>query len=179
MKYLMLFFLLILSLSSRADAWDNLTNIEAEAVIVYLYNNPYIFEYCDCCDDENDDIFIVELVYTYNARIVPCSWDANYYSIEYDFDVLAEITYKDDGSSHVMNIPAEPEDPTHTIYMNYTWGLNADTGKASPMFDIVTYQYSLDHPHRCKDLFNYPTPAEMNEVGKFKAYNQWYKNYVK
>ena len=46
---LFLFFLFQSSIS-RADAWDNLTMEEAKSVVAKLEKDPFIFDYCDCCD---------------------------------------------------------------------------------------------------------------------------------
>ncbi|MDX2360738.1 MAG: hypothetical protein QNK23_08020 [Crocinitomicaceae bacterium] len=178
MKHLILFIFLIPTLFSRADQWDNLTHEEAEAVIVYLHDNPYIFEYCDCCDNEDDKIFKVKLVRAFNAKIVICSWNSEMYSVEYEFETLAEMQYEDDGGALVIEIPYETFETTHTVYMNYTWGLNAESKKAQPLFDSIEYNFYGEDPTPCKRLFEYPTANDLSEVGKFKAYKQWYNNYV-
>ena len=178
MRFFILFTFVVSSFISKADQWDDLSYEEAENVIEYLRYNPYIFEYCDCCVDEEDDIFNIDLVLVSNVQIVACEWKPEKYSVTYDFEVLAMIQYDDDGRIKKVEIPYESAESTHTIYMNYTWGLNSESKLAQPLFDIITYDnYGNDHLP-CKKAFPFPTPGELEEVGKFKAYKQWYKNYV-
>ena len=180
MKYLTLLVLLFVSTLSFADAWDNLTEEEAANVVNYLNAHPYIFEFCDCCqtDDDEDDIYSMELVKVSNLRVVPCSWDKDYYSVEYDSQRLATLVYKEDGSGMEVLPPPAPgfEEDAPVIYMNYTWAFNPESQLAKPLFESIDYHYVAQYGGRsCKEAFDYPTPAELEPAGKFKGYKQWYK----
>lgn len=179
MKYFALLILLFVSTLSFADAWDNLTHEEATKVVNYLNQNPYVFDFCDCCqsDDDEDDIYTVQLIKVTNVRIVPCNWDKDFYSVEYDFQAIAEIIYKEDGSGKEIIPPyVEQQEEAPLIYMNYTWGFNSSSKLAKPLFESIDYHYVAEYGGRsCKEAFSYPTPKELNQVGKFKAYKQWWK----
>lgn len=178
MKYLNLIFSLLISLVSFADAWDNLTKEEALAVVNYLQENPYIFDYCDCCQshDDEDDTYEVQLIKVTNTRIVECSWDKSQFSVEYDYQAIASILFQEDGSGFEIMPPPEQAISTPTIYMNYTWGLNEESGQAMPLFESIDYHYVAQYGGRsCNNPFSYPSPAELEPAGTFKAYKQWYK----
>jgi hypothetical protein len=180
MKYLTLLALLFFSTLSFADAWDNLTEDEAAEMVNYLNANPYIFEYCDCCQtDAEDDRYSMELVEVSNLRVVTCSWDKDYYSVEYNRQPIATLLYKEDGSGMQVTPPPTPdseEDSPPVIYMNYTWGLNPDSNLAEPLFETIYYHYVAEYGGRsCKEAFPYPKPSDLSKVGEFKGYKQWYK----
>jgi len=148
---------------------------EAEAVLVELEKNPFIFDYCDCCDHEGEYAAQVHFVKVKNARIVECDWDKEFYTVVYDADVIAEVTYTADGPDITKMAPdTEISDSGLKIYMNYTWTLNAKTKKASNFFNSVDYDYYGEN-RSCKDEFAYPTPKQLKKVVKVKGYKKWYK----
>ena len=81
MRLLFILFTVLLSWNSYADAWDNLTKEEAENVIEYLKVNPYISDYCDCCDHEGEYATTIEFLKVIDARIVTCEWDNEFYTV--------------------------------------------------------------------------------------------------
>ncbi|GEM_PF-1455790 len=173
---------LFISSLAYADAWDNLTYEEAEAVVRYVEQNPYVFDYCDCCqsDDDEDDIYLVKLMKVTDAEIVPCSWNTEMYSVEYNADPIAELVYKEDGSGMEVRQPERvilrDFDPVPVIYMNYTWGFNSKSKMAKPLFESIDYHYVAQYGGRsCKKPFSYPTPKDLKTLGKFKDYKKWYK----
>lgn len=179
MKTLSLLFALLVSTLSYADAWDNLTMEEAEAVVAELEINPYIFNYCDCCDSEGEYATRVYLVKVLRPRIVTCSWDSEFFSVTYDYYLLAELSYTENGPDVNQLKPQEMKEYAEPIYMNYTWGLNKETKKATPFFNIIEYNFYGEDSQPCKPEFEYPTPKQLKAVKKDKAYKKWWKKNIR
>lgn len=179
MKNLLMVLCLMVSTYTFADAWDNLTKEQANAVVAELKANPYIFDYCDCCDYEGEYATSVFLLKVIAADIVTCSWDENYYSVKVTTETIAQVNYTATGldTKKLMKPGVQPENTV--IYMNYTWTINPSTKKASPFFNKVEYTtYGTDNKP-CKSEFNFPTPKAVAKVSRDKDYGKWYKKNVK
>lgn len=175
MKYLIGIFLLFSTFVAKADAWDDLTKEEAEKVVAYLKLNPYIFDYCDCCSDTDlpKDVLLVKVE---SASIVTCDWKPEAFSVKIETTILGVLTY--DNEKIVVSPPGEYEAPT-SLYMNYTWVWNTETGGASPVFDVIDYaSYGGDHKP-CKSYFDFPHPKIVKIVSKDKGYKKWFKKAMK
>ena len=99
MKTLFALAVLFNTFFSFADAWDNLTFEEAEAVVAELKKNPYIFDYCDCCDHTGEYATEVHFMKVTGTEIVTCDWDASYYSVQYTADLIAKVEYLPKGAN--------------------------------------------------------------------------------
>lgn len=179
MKYLIACFLLFSSSLSFADAWDNLTMEEAEAVVDELKKNPYIFDYCDCCDDETDYASSALFVKVISTEIVTCDWNKEFYAVEYMYELIAEVHYSKDALKASVAGYDDLDRGSLTLYMNYTRGYNPVTRMASSFFNMIPYEYYGENPRSCKPDFAYPTPKELAGVYKNKAYKKWWKKNVK
>lgn len=167
----------LLSFTSFADAWDNLTRQEAEEVVAYLEAHPFIFEYCDCCDYDGEYATMIHMVKVVSTEIIPCSWNDGQFSVKYTSEPIIQIDYTKEGPNlSELNVAVEA-DANAVIYMNYTWGINIETGLAEPIFNSVQYDY-YGEASPCKTPFSYPTPRMLKKVAKVKGYKKWYKKNV-
>lgn len=173
-KTLILFFALIVSTLAHADAWDNLTLKEAQEVVKELKANPFIFNYCDCCDYEGDYATTIEMIYVKSTEIVTCDWDETFYKVIYEGEIIASVKNGATGAEITALSTAEDAAVSDAIYMNYTWGYNADLNLATPYFSIVPYEY-YGQGEGCKANFTFPTPSEIKAVSSNKKYKKWYK----
>ncbi len=168
----LLFFIFPLYLS--ADSWDNLTYEQAEETCEFLSANPYILDYCDCCDFEGQYATKIYLMCVTSTEIIPCDWDSEYYSIKSDVKVLAEIPYTKDGPA--MDNPQRYESSNELIItMNYTWAFNENALKAAPLYTIISYDIYGEQKSNsgyCRDFTPFPKPNTL----KNKDYKNWYKN---
>lgn len=174
MKNSILVLLLLCPTLLWADPWDNLTLQQAEQVEAFLKTNPYIFDYCDCCDAEGEYATKVYLMKVTSTEIVTCDWNPEYYSVQADVVVLAEIPYTPAGPQ--MNAPriSRSEDGLK-ITMNYTWGYNAGQRKAAPLYSIVPYDvYGEQDPNSgyCRAFTTFPDPRLIKD----QEYTNWYKS---
>ena len=67
-----------------ADPWEAMTESEAKELMAFLKKNPYVFDYCDCCDEvarqyDNRKAF-GHLIKIEKMEIVPCAWDESRFS---------------------------------------------------------------------------------------------------
>jgi len=175
MKYFYILLALFFSNFSLADAWDNLTYEEAEAVVFDLERNPYIFDYCDCCSSTGEYSTTVHLLKVVSTEIITCEWDQDFYSVRAQSIVLAGVFYANDGPDvNQLLVPMEPE-MNELIYMNYTWTLHPENKMATPFFNVITYNYYGEDSQPCKKEFPYPTPAQLKTISDDKDYKNWYK----
>jgi hypothetical protein len=174
MKNIVLAFLFLCPTFLWADSWDNLTFEQAEQVTEYLANDPYIFDYCDCCDHEGQFATEIHLFKVISTEVVTCDWNTEYFSVKAQVEVLAKIPYKESGPDitdpHLIPYESIEE---FTITMNYTWGLNKETGKAAPIYTIIPYDIYGNQSNEsgyCKDFTTFPSPEVMDN----EAYKKWY-----
>ncbi len=173
---LLVFLFSIVSLFASADAWDNLTKEEAERVVEKLEAQPYIFDYCDCCSSSGEYAVKTYFVKVTKTEIVPCSWDAQYFSVKMTYQILAEVKYTKKGIN-TKKLKASANAIGEDVFkMNYHWGLNTAVNKADAFFNIVDYSLYGSDRKSCKTPFSYPTPTALGKVTNDAGYTVWYKN---
>lgn len=186
MKNLIILLTLVLTpFLSKADAWDNLTLEEANKVVAYLEENPFIYDYCDCCG--TDESSSATLLQVKSTEIVTCSWDENFYSVKVEVKPIVNVfgngenLHLDNLSAYTVPKDGGAEDPYvdgYTIYMNYTWAFNKDLKKVTPILSFVEYNYYGETPSdkgTCKAFTEFPDPIKHNKAFKNRKYKKWYK----
>lgn len=177
MRTIILLFALCISQLSHADAWDNLTIDEARSVVAELKENPYIFDYCDCCDHSGEYAASVHLLKVTGTEIITCSWSEEHYSVRITYEVIAALNYTGKGPNTKKLKKYAGDEVSDIVFMNYTWNINTDSHKATPFFNIVSYStYGDSAP--CKKEFAYPTPKAVSKVSDDKDYATWYAAHV-
>ena len=178
MKNLYLIITFFISHLSFADAWPEMSKSEAEAVVAELTKNPYIFDYCDCCDYEGDYATSVYFVKVTKMEIIPCQMDDNCYFVEIESEILAKVNYEENGPNVSQLSTEEIMVSNSQILMNYNWTLNPKTKKAAPFFKVIPYNYYDFEKTSCKEEFTYPTPAQLKAVSNNKGYKKWYSKNI-
>lgn len=177
-KLFLLFILLLTSKLTFADAWDNLTMDQAKAVVAHLEENPYIFDYCDCCDIKGEFASKAYFLKVMDAEIVPCSWDNTFYSVKINAEMIGELKRTKSGLK-LNKLYKTSAEAINIIYMNYTWAYNSETKMASPLFDIVQYDTYGSENKPCKATFAYPQENVVMKVFKDEIYLNWYSKNMK
>ncbi|WP_405295915.1 hypothetical protein [Algibacter sp. Ld11] len=172
MKNTLIIFSLIIPRLLCADAWDNLTLQQAEQVCKFLNTDPYILDYCDCCNYEGEYATKIYLMKVKSTQIITCEWNSEYYSVRADVDILAEIPYTKEGPdiNYAHRYKSKEE---LVITMNYTWAYNEQKKKAAPIYTIIPYDiYGETNPNSgyCKAFTNFPSPKYI----KNRKYKKWY-----
>ncbi|MBL6446141.1 hypothetical protein JMN32_07470 [Fulvivirga sp. 29W222] len=174
MKNILLLLLVICPMLSWADPWDNMTLEQAEQVQKYLRSNPYLLDYCDCCDSEGEFATQVYLMQVISMEIVTCEWNPQYFSIRATVKRLAEVPYRVTGPDVSTPSVYISEDDI-TITMNYAWGYNAKVGKAAPLYTIIPYdiygKQDLSQGY-CREFISFPNPVPVKNA----EYANWYKS---
>ncbi|MCB9232115.1 MAG: hypothetical protein H6581_10650 [Bacteroidia bacterium] len=155
--------LILIAQTSFADAWDALTPEQAEEVVTYLIRNPFILDYCDCCD--NGDVYLLKVL---RADIVPCSWDDEKKSVVVQ---AVQIGQLERNGSYPSAYRCQPlnEKVEYTITMNYTFVYSACGNWAVPFFKEVAYPEN----HVCAGATRFPDPAE-NDI-QDRDYKAWFE----
>ncbi|MCB9194753.1 MAG: hypothetical protein H6598_00830 [Flavobacteriales bacterium] len=168
-KGLILGLLLICNLSTYADSWDNLTKEQAENTVAFLEKNPFIFDYCDCCDQNG----VVSLLRITSMEIVTCDWDNNYFSIKYQAELVSNFVSDANGVdiSKKVTLTDEETATSGVISMNYNWGFNKDNMNINPLVSMINYDvYGTDYKP-CLNAFSLPSPKLVGN----KHYKKWFK----
>ncbi len=179
MKQFLILLFFINSFVSLADAWDNLTYSEAEKVTLELKKNPFIFNYCDCCDNTGEYATTIEFLKVTKTQIVECEWNSEMYSVKITSQVISLVEFTSKGANTNQLSKYEDNDYKATLFMNYTWGLNNETHLATPYFNIVDYFFYGDDNEPCLEEFKFPTPKQLSKIQKVRGYKKWWKANIK
>lgn len=174
MKYFYLLITFFIAQFSFADAWPEMSKAEAEAVVAELKKNPYVFDYCDCCDFEGDYATSIYLMKVTKTEIISCEMDENCYYVHIESEPLAKVFYGENGPDVNQLSVDEIMGTDSRILMNYTWTLNPKIKKATPFFNVIPYNYYDFEKTSCKEEFAYPTPAQLKTISSDKGYKKWY-----
>jgi hypothetical protein len=158
-----------------ADSWDNLTKEQAESLVRELELNPYIFDYCDCCDHEGVYAAKVRLLKVVKTEIIPCPWESESFSVNVETKVLAHVPYMENGPDLTKMTSKKKETAIYTVAMNYTWSYNEGQKSAAPLFTTVPYDKYDGDKKACKAYFKFPTPEQGKGIIKDGKYKSWYK----
>lgn len=179
MKLILLISIALSSFFSFADAWDNLTLDEANAVVAELKANPYIFDYCDCCSNDGDYATTIQFLKVIDTEIITCSWDQAFYSVKATSLLLAHVFYSATGPDMKQLSKGASSEYSEFIFMNYTWTFHLETKLAQPYYNTVDYDYYGNDNKPCKSFFTYPTPDQLKTVSKDRGYKKWYRKAMK
>lgn len=163
-------FLLLSAHFVKADAWDNLTESQANAVVKFLQHNPYIIDYCDCCGS-SEPAYLIKVE---SSAIVECSWDKKKFSVVAKGIRIARFQVTDIGIDDYHTDPASRE-VEYTIYMNYTFGYDHHMKWAVPFHKLVDYEN--DGPI-CFGATIYPDPSLEGVQITDKDYITWFEKHI-
>lgn len=172
MRSLIALFIIVSSLNASANAWDNMTQHQADSVKMLIEENPFIFDYCDCCGPSVD----VYLIKVEKVEIIPCTWDKEQYSVHVSGKRIAKMLVSNGGIDDYHTDDLINEAVEYTLFMNYTFIFEPYMRWAVPIFKIVGYH--VDGPI-CFGATNYPNPSDPGIKITDEDYIKWYtKNIV-
>jgi hypothetical protein len=180
MKNLLLFlsFLIFTQINVvKADPWDCMSREEANSLVTYLKDNPFVFDYCDCCDDitgEDEEKPMGQLIKIEKMQIVACSYDDTQFSVKITKSTVVSSGYVFYG---IFN-PAEsrPEDLDRyanpwNISLNYCFAMIGETSTMR-LYQIIGLEAE---PIDCTGLGEFPVPKNLPEHPLKKAYTVFYE----
>jgi len=177
---LLLSFLIFTQISSvKADSWDCMSRDEANSLVAYLKDNPFVFDYCDCCDDitgENDDKPMGQLIKIEKMEIVACSYDATQFSVRITKSTVVSSLYVFYGIAN----PAESRpddlekyDKPWNISLNYCFAMIGETSTMRLYQMIGTEAEAVE----CSGLSEFPIPKNLFEHPLKKVYTVFYESH--
>lgn len=164
-KLLLLFVATLFITTAKADPWDNLTQAQAEQVVEYLKENPFILDYCDCCD--GSDTYLLKVL---RSEIVPCEWDNEYKSVKVIAAKIGKLERDATGPVSAYRVEGMNELTNYTIYMNYTFVYSECGNWAVPFFKEIDY----GQEHICTGATRFPNPADNKEITDTE-YIKWFE----
>jgi len=179
-KTLSLFILLISFSISFADSWTDMTLGQAKKAVEHLKENPYIFDYCDCCDMETVNLIFVENVYyqeveefsdIYEVRVEGKIIHSFYFTVFNDEVAVLEDFMPALSEEQIME--GMTTEFNEIISANYTFVFyETAEGEAysKPLMDITGYNEYLTS---CIPFMIYPYPVE--EQAPNQGYSKWYE----
>lgn len=166
MKKVLIFVIAIFSFSLlKADPWEDLTDKQAKSVVKFLEKNPFILDYCDCC--ETDEVYLMKVVST---KIVPCSYDETKKTVIAQVVRIGKLEVNGGVPSAYRTTALAENIESFTITMNYTFVFSKRDKWAVPLFKEVAYEQD----HICKGATRFPNPFENNDI-KDESYKKWFK----
>jgi len=143
----------------------------------YKKKNPFVFDYCDCCDEvsreyENKKL-MGHLVKIETMEIKACSWDENQFSVSVTSTTMIASGYIEAGNFKVEQTTTE--DAGHyaegwPVAINYCFAL--DKGKPTRLFKMIKYQ--ADDVNHCGAFKQFPDPNKIPTSKTQKAYAKYY-----
>jgi hypothetical protein len=170
MKKITLSFVAVITfLAAKADPWDDLTESQAKAVVAFLKKNPFVLDYCDCCD--NTEVMLIKIV---DPEVVPCDWNPEKFSVRALSWTIGKLEVND-GIPSAYRAVGDLVPTNYIVSMNYTFVYSKSKKWAVPLFKEVAY----DRDHVCKGATKFPNPKENPEITD-ADYIAWYaKNIAK
>jgi hypothetical protein len=157
----------------HADPIEDLTKEEAAALVNYLEKNPFLVDYCDCCDDLNapENRVYAKLIFVEKAEIVPCSYNDEKVSVKITGTVVTGGTVNAEGvmeGVEVQGYAYENENGSPTLAtLNYHFVYQE--GVVKRLGSIV--KVNTDD-YKCNPLSAFPLAEETADFEKP------YKNYL-
>ncbi len=162
----------------KAESWDYMSKEQAEALLAYVNKNPFIFNYCDCCNDiipENKVKPKAHLLKIEKMEIVPCPFDNTLFSVDVlECTVVATANVSD---GFVSITKTESDDKRKyaiqwALSLNYCFTL-IDFVIPSRLYEAIDYKAE---PFDCSGLIEFPDPELVPEHPLKKAYSKYYKS---
>ncbi len=177
MKKILLLSLCCLSLQLSADPWNAFSKKNAEAMMEYLKQNPYVLDYCDCCDADGKYAAEVYLMKVLRVYMVASEWSDGKYAVKMEVRRIAKIPYYDANGVEPENaMKADEKVETVDLTMNYTRGFSRSTKLATHFHELVEYEHFNNNELRnCREAVAYPNPFEADCKFYDRDYMEWYR----
>lgn len=177
MKNLLCLVLILCSIQLSADPWNAMTEKNANAAMEYLKQNPYIIDFCDCCDADGEyaaEVYLVKVLRTYLTK---SKWSKGKYKVMMEVRRIAKIPYYEANGSEPENaVKAEEKVETIDLTMNYTRGFSRTSKMADHFHKLVEYEHFNDNELRnCREAIAYPNPFEAGCKFYDRDYMEWYR----
>jgi len=168
MKKVFSFLLLALfSFALYADPIECMTQTEAESLAKYLRTVGFVYEYCDCCDDQS-----VVLMSVTEVIVEQCNYDATSWEVKIKGEKV-HVFGGTDNQRLIQPNDGHREEHEFVASLNYTYVFSGAETQAIPLgFATKTW-----NDKACIGKLTIPAPADYNIEDK--EYIKWYKKNVK
>jgi hypothetical protein len=159
--------LALFSIALHADPIECMTKTEAESLAKYLRTVGFVYEYCDCCNDQS-----VVLMSVNEVIVEECNYDAERWEVKIKGEKVHVF-----GGTDKLNL-IQPNDGHREEYefvasLNYTYVFSGEGALAIPLgFATKTW-----NDNACIGKLNIPAPKDYTIEDK--EYIKWYKKNVK
>lgn len=166
-KLLSLFILALFSIALHADPLECMTQDEAESLAKYIRTVGYLYEYCDCCDNQSAVLLVVS-----EAIVEKCNYDDTSWEVKVKGEKVA-VFGGTDNQRLIDYADGHHEEYEFIASLNYTFVYSGEGTTAIPLgFATKTWKDKA-----CIGKVTIPNPKEYNIEDK--EYVKWYKKSVK
>jgi hypothetical protein len=174
---LLLIFLIFTQINIvKADPWDCMSKDQALSLVAYLKENPFVFDYCDCCDDlvgENEDKPMGHLIKIEKMEIVPCSYDDTQFSVSITKSTLIVSGYVFYGVFNPAEETSQEDKEKYTnpwnISLNFCFAMISEATQR--LYQVINYDAENVE---CGGLKEFPLPKMLGNHPLKKAYTNFY-----
>ena len=125
---------------SVADTWDNLPLTSAQQLQQHFTQQPYLLEYCDCCEQ------VPRWIEVKASFITDSDWNEQY-SLQLEGETLMQLSLNQQTDDETINGQWLQQEHNSTLSMNYNWAYDADSGKIKPLYSLFEYNEYPDLKH--------------------------------
>ncbi|MCB0705381.1 MAG: hypothetical protein KDC34_08735 [Saprospiraceae bacterium] len=163
------FFLLLFSLTSTlvADPLEDMTFEEAQQVVNHILLDPYILDYCDCCDDAAG--YLIEIK---ELSIEPAEFGHRPYRVRAKGVYLYQLSANGDDTFQLLETEQRGYDDI--IWTNYTFTFDPSDRKAHPVGEVLGFR----REGNCNPDAQFPGPDQISLDKINRDYQQWYKTEI-
>ena len=159
------FLLFFLAFTAFADPTEDMTIEEAATLVSYLKDNPYIVDYCDCCDDlkPGGERVYAKLILVEKAEIIPCTYSPEKFSVILHGTVVAGGIVNEDGRMTGVEIQgyAYELDNGEPALAALNYHFAYQNGKVVRLGKVV----EVNQDYACNPLHFFPSHKELGDFG--------------
>ncbi len=169
-KFLVLLAVLIISQNIKSRPINEFEKWQAEKIVSYLKNEEFIFLYCDCCDDNNNNVTLIDIK---NVDFEPSS--SKYYKVRLRGKTVA--TFSTDKLGRLSK--EQNANKMFNDIISIDFSFIPKNNKLLPLFEILEiYNVREEIWASCQEFVEIPKPTLKifsNNKKYLDYYNQHYE----
>lgn len=176
MKKILFLALLFCTSFLFADPIEDFSLADANRIVDFLKENPFMIDYCDCCNDvlsEGEAPIQAKLIRIVEREIVPCEYDASRYSIRITAEILATGVIENKKMSSLRVLPRDEAEEYNTL-LSANYFFCADKRKIGQL-GMITQDDKLYKEYNCGGVAAFPAPSELTNIISMEQYVKWYR----
>lgn len=176
MKKILFSLLLCCSSLLFADPIEDFSLADANRIVAFLKENPFMIDYCDCCNEvlsEGEAPIEAKLIRIIEREIVPCEYNAERYSIRITGEILAKGIIENKKMTNIHVLPRDEAEEYNTL-LSANYFFCADKRKIGQL-GMITQDDKLYKEYKCGGISGFPAPSALANIISMEQYVKWYR----